>query len=291
MTFAQKLACHVSPLFIRVVLALTLLWTGLGKLVPDDYAATPQNAQQLVRMGAIEQSRVQDLLPPGFSMDASTSENAAEPEPDDAQAEPPADDGTPDDTLPPAGDSGAENEGGGSVAVPTPAIVLVSQTTPEPDTNLQRLFGVSVLVADASRPRTDADGTVHGALLPAFMGKGQTPKYLGWAAAIAEVFAGGFLLIGFLTRISAIVAGGVLGMAIWLTQIGPAIMGHHPSLLGFLPAPSATQSVFDIDIYATLAWQSALLACAIALLLSGAGALSLDRLLFGGSDGDLEIDD
>lgn len=304
MTFAQKLAVHIAPIFLRLVLGITFLWAGLGKVLTD-IPVTSENAPALVRMKAIPQSQALHLLPPGFTIDA-PSENVSTPTPDEnpppENSEPPADppadppenpgqgDGffnDPETTPPEQGDGG--NDPGGSAAL-EPTLILVQDSTPA-DLAVKGLYGVSLAVVAASSESTDADGKTKSRLIPEFAGKGEMPKYLGWAAAISEIFAGGFLLIGFMTRISALAVVGVMGVAIWLTNIGPAAMGHlDHTVLGILPGPGPDGSIFDPALYTQLGWQLALLAGGLTLLFAGAGTLSLDRLLFGSGPGDLDDD-
>lgn len=277
MTFGQKLAFHIAPVFLRLALGVTFLWAGLGKLIPEDFQVSPQNASALVAMHAVEAAKVQGFLDLAQPDGETTSE---ESNPDN---DPPSDPADSDEAGP--GDSDDDN-GGGSASTQDHAIVLAQGGDSDDDLpELKRLFGVAVMVAHAANPPIADDGTARSALLPKFMGDGATPKYLGWATAIAEVFVGGFLLIGFMARLSGLVAAGVMAMAMWLTQIGPAAMGHVPAKLGFLPFPES-RSFFDIGFYTELGWQLALLAGALALLFSGAGVLSLDRILFGSSKND-----
>ncbi len=283
MTFGQKLAYHIAPIFVRLVLGVTFLWVGLGKLIPEDYEITPENAQALVDMGAVEQPKVQGFLDAAPPDDATSDESA----PDDDGATDPPDDQPPDDQ--PAegdpGEGGGDDPGGGGSALAPSHAIMLAQNADDDLPKLKPLFGVAVLVSQASKTTTTEDGKTHKALLPAFMGDGATPKYLGWAVAIAEVFAGGFLLIGFLARVSGLAVIGIMGMAMWLTEIGPAVMGHVDAELGFLPAPP-DGNIFDVGAYMGLAWQLILLAGGLTIFFSGAGTLSLDRILFGSSKSD-----
>ncbi len=279
MTFGQKLAFHIAPVFLRLALGVTFLWAGLGKLIPEDFQISPQNASALVAMGAVEAAKVQgflDLAQPDAEPTGEESNPDNDPPSDPGDSDEPASDDTEDTD---------DNNGGGSASTQDHAIVL-AQGGDDDLPELKRLFGVAVMVAHAAKPTTTEDGTARSALLPTFMGDGATPKYLGWATAIAEVFVGGFLLIGFMARLSGLVAAGIMGMALWLTQVGPAAMGHVDSVYRFLPAPGAGQGYFDVSVYSMLGWQLALLAGALALLFSGAGVLSLDRILFGSSKHD-----
>ena len=69
-----------------------------------------------------------------------------------------------------------------------------------------------------------------------------------------------------------------MGMAMWLTQIGPAIQSGN-TWLGFLPM----NDPWNVATYSVFLWQLALLAAGLALAFSGPGTLSLDRFIFGRS--------
>jgi hypothetical protein len=71
-----------------------------------------------------------------------------------------------------------------------------------------------------------------------------------------------------------------MAVAIWLTEIGPAIQSGN-TILGFLPIREAYAVALSPNGYVTLMWQVALLSIALALTTLGAGKLSLDAALFG----------
>jgi len=224
MTFRQRLACNFSPLVVRLVLGLTFVWAGLGKVIERDVQVTPFNAQQLVEWGAVAQSDVDPMLAPGAD-----------------------------------------------VTVQGPKV--------------PRLYSIAFMLKSASAPGDFEPGHARAGekkmpLVPAFAASGKTPVYLAWAAALTEIFAGGFLLLGFVARLSAIALAGVMLTAMWLTEFGPAIQSGA-TVWGFLP----DRPPFDIGAWMHLGWQIALLGCCFAALFAGAGAMSLDRLLFGGGGG------
>ena len=69
---------------------------------------------------------------------------------------------------------------------------------------------------------------------------------------------------------------GVMFVAIWLTEIGPAIQSGQTTL-GFLPA----YEVFDVVAWRPLLFQLAVLAGAATLLMLGPGSISIDAMAFG----------
>ena len=283
MTFGQKLAYHIAPLFMRVVVGVTLLWAGLGRLIPEDYPVSPQNARALVDMGAVEEAKVRGFL------DADPSASPVSEEV--TNGDPSSDNDDAGEDTDPGSTGGADPDSdnatdGGSASTLDHAITLAQDADANDDLPvLKRLYEVAVVVSHAANPGPNDAGETPSPILPSFMGDKSTPKYLGWAAAVAEIFAGGFLLIGFMARLSGLTAACVMAMAMWLTNIGPAVMGHVPAKFGFLPFPES-QSFFDTPFYVELGWQLALLAGGLTLLFSGAGALSLDRILFGSSKND-----
>jgi putative oxidoreductase len=93
-------------------------------------------------------------------------------------------------------------------------------------------------------------GMVGGMGLPA-------SNALAWAAIGAELVGGILLALGFLTRISALMILGVMGVAIWKI--------HLPSHQGFAGMELPV-------LYGSIA---------VAFLLGGAGRISLDGMLFG----------
>lgn len=204
-------------------------------------------------------------------------------DPVDPPAAPPAD---PADPVDPPADPEA---GGGTALAPafapgfdptSPAIRLVQNAPPAGDPAgplmLKSVHNISLVVYHASRPGSDADGNPTMSLLPAFMGRGTTPATIAWVVALSELIAGTFLILGLLTRISALVIAATMATAAWLTQMGPAIQ-NGTALLGFLP----DLPWHDPRAWTTFFYQLTLLAGGLALVFSGAGALSLDRLLFG----------
>lgn len=218
MTPLQRLAVDVSPIFLRVLLAVTFIWAGMTKVVAVEMPVTSQNAEALVAIGAIEE--------------------ADRPDPD--------------------------GDGGGM--------------------KVRNVNGVALTVYTAANPGQypeghDRAGEDRPTTWPPALGSGPWPVALAWTVALTEIIAGAFLLVGFLARIAgAAVAGTMLG-AMWLSQFGPAIQ-EGATKLGFLP----DHSLMSIQPWQTLMWQFALLMAGMAVLFAGAGAASMDRVLFSRKD-------
>ncbi|TVQ62214.1 MAG: DoxX family protein [Phycisphaerales bacterium] len=131
------------------------------------------------------------------------------------------------------------------------------------------------------------DASTPPPIWPDVASTGNRLVLLAWAAAITELVFGLFCLFGFLTRFGAIGFVVTMLVAIWLTEIGPAVQ-TGATVLGFLP----DRPPFDPGAWNVLLWQFALLMSALALLLLGPGRLSIDHLLFGGfAKGDDDDDD
>ncbi|MFN7316163.1 MAG: DoxX family membrane protein [Phycisphaerae bacterium] len=143
-----------------------------------------------------------------------------------------------------------------------------------------RVYSLAMLIHRAGHPPMDTNAPADApkqlqALWPTRLSEGAWPVSLAWTVALCELIAGLFVVIGLLTRFSAIVLAGTMIGAIWLTEVGPAVQTGKV-VLGFIPE----RDFFAIDVWKTLFWQLSLLTSALALALLGAGAISLDRKLF-----------
>lgn len=160
---------------------------------------------------------------------------------------------------------------------PAPGLVPVRAFVAEQfptEVRVRRLYQIAAQVRQASL--APAPGAWR--LLPAGVGLAPWPVRLAWAAGITELAAGVCLLAGFMSRLASLPLIGVMVMAVWLTQIGPA-MQSGAVRLWVLP----DRTWWDPAQWSTLLWQLALLAMLKAQLLLGSGTLSVDRVLFGGS--------
>lgn len=233
---SSSLAVSVAPIFLRLVLGVTFVWAGAIKVFGErEY--TGSAAAQLAEWGHAHSGSA-SKTPAVEKSPASSTEPPVNP--------PSA--GVP-DAAPPA---------------PTSEVGTVQA---------RRLFDIALMIKSMATPTVRADGTTGMTLVPAKAADGQTPVMLAWGAAITELAGGVAILIGLFTRLCALAIAVVMGVAMWLTQIGPAVAGGG-ALLGFLPRHDA----FDIAAWQPLLWQFSLLGAALALLFAGAGAISLDSL-------------
>lgn len=301
MTFRHCLAVNFSPLLLRLLLAITFVWAGLGKILATDLTVTRENAPELVDMDAVAQSEVAHLLPPDYVPQSQRHDDESQPQVDaDDQSAPTHDNNTPPATPgetqdTPPGDNSSDDDffntppPSAMADAPYRTILARQDTSSEPIT-LKRLYSIGLMLRDATEQHpypqdSDHAGELMDPILPAFVGKGTTPKMLAWAAALTEIFAGGFMLLGFLTRLSGLALAGVIATAAWLTWIGPAIQSGN-TFLGFLPDHSA----WAVGVWTYPLWHLALFTVALSVFFSGPGGASLDRLLFG-SSGSADDDD
>ncbi len=155
----------------------------------------------------------------------------------------------------------------------------VYQAAEFPDViEVPRVYGLALLIHRAAFPPVATDQPKANAMMklwPERLSRGMWPVRLAWMVAVTEVVAGLFVLVGLMTRASAIMLAGTMLGAIWLTEIGPA-MQAGTTVLGILP----DRDPFSIDAWRALMWQLALLMSAAALTMLGSGALGFDRKLF-----------
>lgn len=164
----------------------------------------------------------------------------------------------------------------GSTALP---VAFRAQTDME-SVEVKRVMGLALMIHHAANPGVDDEGKALQPLWPSALANGTMPVVFAWVAAILELVCGAAMLIGFFTRLAALPLAGTMLTAMWLTQIGPAIQSGD-AIFGFLPT-----GMFEMGpggyVYTVILWQFALLMSALAMFLIGPGALSIDRLIFGG---------
>ncbi|MBL0922172.1 MAG: DoxX family protein [Phycisphaerales bacterium] len=260
MGFRHSMALNFSPLLLRVALGVTFFYAGWGKMLEKSEFA-PEQLAVLANMGF------------GAAKDAA----AGSPAPvEAAPLERAPERADPQDELPEPGrvENPAERSGGRAV--------LVRQAT----TTSARVYRASDFDKPAELSRTHFIGlALHSAANPADGKRRLLPKALaerpwGWAlshgAAITEFVGGILIFIGLMTRLAALGLTVVMGMAIWLTTIGPSL-GASGAFLGVLPPVGAFQSTE----WQTWLLQLALFCSAAAVLFSGPGAISLDGVILG----------
>jgi uncharacterized membrane protein YphA (DoxX/SURF4 family) len=96
------------------------------------------------------------------------------------------------------------------------------------------------------------------------------PHWLAWAAAGIELVGGGLLLLGLLSRVWGAGLAVTIGLAFYMTSLEPMLDYGVMNL----PMPVFYQAFAQICLFVM----------ALGIAMTGAGGLSIDRLLFGGGD-------
>lgn len=251
MTSREHMAVSIAPLFLRLVLSVTFIWAGLGKMLAD-MPVRGERAAVLANMGV---RGLQRAAQPGSV--APTPPQKSEPA-----------------KLPTSGPPALVSVVLAQQPGPT-AASFTAADFPE-EIRVARLYGLALMLHDSAQPN-DREGKPHSfPLSPSIVATGAWPVWLAWAAALSELIGGLLVLFGLFTRLAALSLAGVMLVAIWLTQIGPAIQSGSATL-GFLPPHPA----FDVSAWQTLLWQFSLLGAAASLFFAGAGGLSMDRAISG----------
>lgn len=291
----------LSSLILRLMLAVIFIHAGLGKIMTEQ-ELPPEKAAQLANLGGLTPAKAKPAAAtPAPKSDASTkpatdSPAAPLPEPtvptpvkpeESAPATTPetkpdasssrSDASTTSGPLPPLADTtlAQDTSTPGTSGSPAPAPQYTAADFP---TNVKVKTGLTIALglADGATPITREDGTKSIPLVPAKLAQKPWPVVLAWTATLTELIGGALLVIGLFTRLSALGISFTMLVAMWLTQIGPAIQSGNTAL-GFLPAYPA----YSMD-WMTLSFQFALFAAATAVLFLGPGAASLDAAIFGG---------
>jgi len=287
----------IAPLFLRAALAVTFLWAGFGKIL-ETFPVKGQDAATLANW------HVLSVAPPPAAPPRPTQAPSAPPEPPAKKSALVDHGGGPSPSalgvMLLVQNSPKPLPAAPSTTLPAPTIPAAAITPPTTTTALSvvatevfrtaadfpdeirvsRVYKIALLVEEAANPGVSIDGALKMPIWPDQLAQARAPVYFAWAATVTELVAGLFILVGLLTRFSAISLAFTMLVAIWLTEIGPAIQAGD-AFLGFLPSHAAyAADAAGKPLYATLLWQVSLLCSAIALALTGPGSLSFDRALF-----------
>lgn len=260
----ERSACHTAPLFLRLALGAVFLWAGFGKIMATALFS-PEEAAILANYGVVS---------PGGALPEFPVEPASWPI--TAQEEV-----IRDRTPPPALDEDDPADMAANAASPAGPIGAFGPGDFPTGAEAERLHQITVTLHQGMYPGHNPDGTRR---MPLWFDPDATtdfdpwPTYFAWAVAVSEIAAGGFLVLGLLTRLGGLMVFGIMLGAMWLTQIGPALQSGDTAL-AFLP----NYDPFSIE---PGEWQALLfqLLCGmsgLAIFLAGSGALALDRLVFG----------
>lgn len=261
-----SLGATLAPALLRLALAVTFIWAGLGKIVPR-MTVDPQQAAVLASMGVSIPAPVN----PAAAQPAAGETAPAQPLPETGDSP------QPDSTVAPTPAERAVRPDGGSASAGNTAAASATAVVPpatSEEIKVRRMWGLALRIHASANPGNDEAGKPRMKLWPGFLGSGNWPRYFAAAVVIAELGGGILLALGLLTRLGAFLLAGVMLGAIWLDQIGPAMQAGKTVLL-VLPAHDA----WDVAAWRPLLWQFSLLCSATAVMLLGAGAPSLDRAL------------
>lgn len=315
----DRFALSFTPMLLRLAIGLTFLWAGAGKLFHQvQFSEADRAILTQIETGAPAPAQ------PNAETTAPDPEDEipALPEPDPADT-PPADDAPADEegddsprlrsltepsaralpsgySLTLAQDAAPSDEPGTNEPTPNEesageAGELITDAFADPPAETDTPEDVSETVgANVSKDRflNRTALTIYGAAHPE-KGKPRLPAFMGvhaiklaWAVAIIEFAGGLFILLGFLTRVWALAITGVIAGALWSTELGPAMLGGlDQTFLGFLPPLWP----FNPGAAMHFLWLLLLTLASFSLVFLGAGAFSIDRLLFGHPSAELEI--
>lgn len=286
----------IAPLLLRLVLGATFLWAGVGKLLTQEYRGATAGVIASMGEGTVIEGQWPPASPAGADSDADAISDATDT--DTESGAPPsgadpapgqADPGATPDTLDEAVEEAEEilDEAGDDLEEAAEELIddqpdaeapVITEPTADESLSVRarRVMGLAAMI------KMSADGNDERArLVPKAMGTDAWVKTLAWAAVATEVLAGAAMIFGLFTRVAALGIAGTMTMALWLTQIGPAVRTRTgDAFLGFLPPPDMASPQWT-QVWNTMLWQFALLAMGLAILCMGAGRLSLDAWVFG----------
>lgn len=264
LTVRERVGLNVPPVLLRLCLGVIFLWAGLGK-VASSAEVSGADAALLANMGVIR--REPPAPPPAITAPSGKGKAGLEPEREWrpwSPLVPAAQTSTP-------GTGSAPGTGPGAPVGGRPAYTAADFPTP---VRVLSLYRLAILVQRSASPGVGEGGKPEMALVPRGLGQGAWPARLAWAAAVTELVGGACLIVGLLTRFWSLALAGVMVVAIWLTELGPAVRSGN-TVLGVLPAYGA----FDVAAWQRLMFQSCCLVMALSLAALGSGRLGLDHAL------------
>ncbi len=289
MRLRDQVALTLPSLFLRLILGITFLWAGTGKLV-GTYSVVGDDAARLANIG------IMPTTPPPVTIPEKTpqpTESSESTEPVPTEPATPASDldeqandiiemiedqlessNAPTDE-PEASDQ-ADEQKVRFQSVQYASTTYSASDFPEP-MQVKGLSSIALMISKAADPGLTADSNPINPIMPAALASKPWPKLMAWTVAITELVAGVFLLLGFLTRISALGTLSIMLVALWMTQFGPAVIQSNNAFFGFIPF---ADNPWAPGTYTHLFWQLALLAMSGAVFFLGSGAIGVDRLLF-----------
>jgi uncharacterized membrane protein YphA (DoxX/SURF4 family) len=300
MRLRDQVALTLPSFFLRLVLGITFLWAGTGKLM-GTYLVTGDDAARLANIGVmpitpapppltqpeVPVEQVDELTNPLVEDSADAPETTPDETPSETQEE------NQEEPQPEVDGSDTEADQTNEVLGLTQSDSLTRQTHqwtnaqysgssyagsdfPDP-VEVKRAYSIALMISKGADPGLTPDSSPINPILPSMLGSKPWPKILAWAAAITELVAGIFLVLGLFTRLSAVGTFSVMLVAMWMTQIGPAAIQSSDAILGFIPRVTDPWSP---AAYSAVLWQLAIAAMSVAVFFLGSGPLGVDRLIF-----------
>lgn len=293
MRLRDQVALTLPSLFLRLILGITFLWAGTGKLV-GTYTVSGDDAARLANIGIMPTAPSPQSTPNPISepvIEDPEDLTPTLPETDDSIAPPAEAIIEKTDDAPEIGEDlieksteqlpGVTNEEDNENEIRLQTVQYsgasyAASDFPDP-MEVKRVYSIALMLSRAADPGLTADSSPIEPIMPEMFGSGLWPKVLAWAAAITELAAGVFLIIGLFTRISSLCILSVMLTAIWMTQLGPATIQSNNAILGFIPNHA---DLWSPGSYSTLLWQLALAGMSLAVFFLGSGAIGVDRMIF-----------
>jgi len=298
MRLRDQVALTLPTLLLRLTLGLVFLWAGSGKLL-GTISVAGDDAARLANIGIMPIAPVDgpnhtlDDPEPSDSDDAAESpaiierdiENTTPPADTDIPLDEQANDiieqiqdqlGEPTAPIEVPAEPEIENQQVSLQSVQYSDKVYAGSDFPEFG-EIKQVYAISLMITKAANPGLTEDSQPIDSTIPEMFGRGVWPKALAWAVAVTEIAAGVFLVLGFMTRISAFSLLTVMLTAIWMTQVGPAVMQSSDAILGFIPR---VEQPWNPGAYKDVFFQLSLGAMAASVMMMGSGAIGIDRLLF-----------
>jgi len=274
MTLKQRIGLGAAPLLMRLTLGVVFLWAGSSKLFWSDTYA-PEQAAALANLGIIslEDTPAETPVPsvpeePDVPLEREVETDDAAPIDESIESDP--------------SEEAADEENVASMRTVGTVILVQNETASAPEftaadfpegVKARRLYSLSLLLDMRAHP---AEGS---ALWPSFLANDTMLMLMPWLAAITEFVGGVFLMMGLLTRLTALSLTGTMVSAMALTTIGPAITSGA-GFWGFLPDPMLGDASAWVGAWQPMLFQLTTLVIAFSLVLTGAGWLSLDCAIF-----------
>ncbi len=295
MRLRDQVALTLPSFFLRLILGITFLWAGTGKLV-GTYSVVGDDAARLANIGIMPTTPPTVTIPEKTPQPTESSESSESTEPAPAEPTTPADPASDLDeqandiiemiedqlessnapTDEPEANDQADEQKVRFQSVQYAGTTYSASDFPEP-MQVKGLYSIALMISKAADPGLTADSNPINPIMPAALASKPWPKLMAWAVAITELVAGAFLLLGFLTRLSALGTLSIMLVALWMTQFGPAVIQSNNAFFGFIPF---ADNPWAPGAYTHLFWQLALLAMSGAVFFLGSGAIGLDRLIF-----------